>query len=67
MEDITSKYDKEINEVDVELFWDPQRQLVIMFKNGIPYSFESLNDNENTVESAVPVGRKLLNGYGKKL
>lgn len=49
----------------VEVFWYKQNFKVIMFVDGDPVSFVSLD--ENTVESAKRASYDLINGGGTKL
>lgn len=52
---------------NVEVFWYKQNYKVIMFINGEPVSYITLDDEENDNESAREAASTLINGGGTKL
>lgn len=65
MKDI-SKYFVKSNSSD-EVIWDQPRYKVILFRNGSPFSYISLDDTENTKEIVLEKASVLLQGGGTKL
>lgn len=52
---------------DVEIFWSYPHSKVLMFVNGTPVSFMSLDSSENTDEKAFEVAKILIKGGGVSL
>lgn len=64
MKDISKYFAKAQSE---EIIWDQPRYKVILFRNGSPVSYISLDDSENTKEIVLEKASTLLQGGGTML
>lgn len=67
MNDVTDKVSKSTDvKPGTELIWDRIRASVVLFSNGEPVSFHSLDSFRNSETGAVTAGIQLVNGEGRK-
>lgn len=65
MKDISSYFSKvEDDRSKHEFIWDELRFKVILFENGEPVSYITLNDDENDMKGALKAASKLFHGAG---
>lgn len=68
MKDVTAAVTARVTVQDkTEVIWDEIRSKVVIFSDGEPVSFESLDPSENREDLAVNVAVKLVLDEGVKL